>query len=432
MKHSEGPESLGSDLEQKTITLLRWVFLVGGVGTSLLGWVDGSSGFATSWDNWGIPITSFLYAVSGVILWWRPRHYVFAVLLSFFPTAIYQQGVLYWGIQFPGLESYASAASGGSFFPVVYLVLFIALPRYAWHLSWCHCGAYFLQALYHWMYFQGGPYLPGQEEGLHLLVSVLCSHPVYILALRYIVTLREQLHLAHETSFQSKAQFLGMLSHEIRNMLQGLVTAIELLEFKSRSLEEARIFGRLHVLTAQFQTYLRDVHELTRLENPALAVDVVAFEAGDFLQGVCDAWQLRMSRQQLGLSLAIAPSLQGRIVHSDPERLRQVLDNLLGNALKYTPSGEVRIEAGLDTDDASCWWIDVTDTGVGIDPKYHAKIFEPYVRLRPEGIESSDGSGLGLAIVARLAQALAGAISVKSAAGNGATFRLRLPLDSSH
>lgn len=428
MKQSRELEILDSELEQKTIAVLRWVFLTGGLGTSLMAWFDSSSGLSTSWDAWGFPITSGLYALSGAWIWLQPSRYTAAVLLAFFPTAIYQQGVFFWGIQFPGMESYSSAASGGSFFPIVYIVLFITLPRHALRLSWLHCACFFLQALYHSVYFWNTPYQEGQEAGWHLLVAVLFAHPIYILALRYIVTLREQLHLSQQASFQSKADFLGMLSHEIKNLLQGMITAIGLLELRAKTPAEKKPLSRLNALTEQFLTYLGDVTELTKLENPSLHIAVSTFPLGDFLHETHDSWQGRVHAKQLQLSLMIPYRMKSQIVRSDPKRLRQVIDNLLSNALKYTPHGEIRIDVLTDPDESSVVWIDIVDTGVGIDPADQTKIFEPYVRLKQAGLPASDGSGLGLTIVAKIMSTLGGSVKVISSLGHGATFRIVLPV----
>lgn len=413
-------------LDAKTLKILHWVFVVGGLGIILLGFFDNSGNLLTEWDQWCIPITAAAYLASGLLMYFVPQRLTSAILLSFLPTAIYQHGILFWAVHFPSPESYYSVASSGPFFPVVYLVLFIALPKYAAWLSWIHCGLFFVQAGFNTVYFLDSQFNEGRQAAEHLLISILCSQPVYIVSLRYIVALREYLHQTQQEIFFGKTRFLGMLSHEINNLLQGMISALDVLELKIKNPDEKKSLTRLMSSTGQLQTYLRDVAELTKLENPSLHINVSSFRLAEFLGEIHDAWANRAESKKLSLSLGMHPRLADTQIETDPERLRQVFDNLISNAIKYTPSGEIRIYADFAPDDKSKILFDVSDTGVGIDSIYYKAIFEPHVRLNQPGTQRSEGSGLGLTVVARILAALGGSITVFSAVGQGTTFRVLL------
>ncbi|OHC66429.1 MAG: hypothetical protein A2040_00800 [Rhodocyclales bacterium GWA2_65_19] len=419
-----------ADAEQRKIEkLFAWVLIAVGVGTSISGLFDSGSGLFTRWDDIWVPITSSLYFVSGVMIYLRSKWLTAAILLSAIPTGIYEQGVMFVAVHHPDAASYYSASSSGPMFPLLYMVLFIALPRGAATWSWINCAGFYLQFLLNSTLLSEPLPTQGRVNAEHVLVLVMAAHPVYILSLNYIVKLRERLHTTQQEAFKNKEDFLAMLSHEIRNLLQTMVGAIELLDLKLKGPPERRSVVRLQKAATQLQTYLTDINELTMLEDPALRIQITEFDLAKLLDDVRDEWLPKAQRQ--GLQLAV--HVRGRegdrplLVRTDETRLRQIISNLASNALKYTEVGSVTIAASACAESSGSVMVEVVDTGIGIDEKYLTRIFQPYVRLENAKQCKAKGSGLGLAIVQRLVASIGGSVQVESTLNRGTAFRITLP-----
>lgn len=402
-----------------------WVFFALSLSNGLLGYLDARDNLTTRWDELTFPLIMGLYFIASVVVTVRPRWIEPVFLMALFPTTIYQVGIFYLAIHEADVASYYSAASGASYFPFVYVGLFIVSARRATLYSALYFCAFCLLAAYSRVSLHETPSFPLRMQSEHLLNAILLSHPIYILALRYIVRLQERLYATRQTIFENKSTFLSMLSHEIRNQLQTIVIAIDRLDMRIRKPENRKSLHRLQTSTEQLQVYLRDVGKLIELENPSLKFSFETFSPYELLLDICDEWSPQAREKGLDLLVA-APSGQDSSASSlgDRTRLRQIIGNLVGNAIKYTQAGRILLSAGGDNDTLR---IAVSDTGIGIRPECHQKIFLPHVRGGGSGDNATEGSGLGLAIVERLVRNLGGFVELQSAIGEGATFSVVLP-----
>lgn len=423
------PETdLIQQVQHRTSLLFVWVFLGIGVGGALSGLMDYASGLATIWDQYLLTLTTVAYLSSAAILYWQRDRVWLAVVISLVPTTIYQVGTAYIAIHSPDPASYYSLASGGAFFAIVYVGLYIILTKGATLLSCLHCAGFFLLFLANNTFLDTPSPSPERLGAEHMLLSIMFSHPIYILALRYIVQLRERLFETQREAFENKAGFLAMLSHEIRNLLQTMVSTIDMLDLRLKEPAERKSVARLQTAAMQLQTYLSDVSELTKLENPALSVETEPTDIPELLLDIQEEWLSKAEARGLKLDLLIDPAIApGFEVATDKGRLRQIMVNLVSNALKYTVEGGVAIHARPATGEMAGISLEVTDTGVGIEARFLEKIFEPYIRLENSQIGRSEGSGLGLTIVARLVASIGGKIGVDSQPGQGTRFRVELP-----
>jgi signal transduction histidine kinase len=255
------------------------------------------------------------------------------------------------------------------------------------------------------------------------------AHPVYIVALSYIVKLRERIHALQQQAFRNKEQFIGMLSHEIRNQLQTMVGAIDLLDVRISDAPGRRSLARLHDATAQLQTYLRDAGELTSLEDPALKIETSRFDLTALVDEIVAEWapQARKCGLQLAVEWPAERSGQPLLIDSDRARVRQIVGNLLSNAIKYTNTGGVTVTLRVDAQSPGWATLEVRDTGIGIDARHIERISQPYVRLDNAKASGQGGSGLGLTIVELLVHSLGGTLSWQSELDRGSTFCVRLP-----
>lgn len=401
--------------------LVAAVFIVGGCTSLAIGIYDRSNNIATDWDTLWNPVTSTIYILSGLSILLRPEKTTLATVFAFLVTSIYQLGIHFYALHRPGPVTYYALASSSSFDPLAYIALFIAIPHLALRLSCLHCAALYA------LYFGGTMIWPLSTEGVaaeHLVIASLLSHPGYIVALRYIVKLQHQLAEAQIAVFRSKAEFLAMLSHEIRNLLQTLVSTIDLLQFKVRDEKSQLAIERMQKTALQLQTCLRDANELTTFDNPSLQIEHSAFDVRTLLN---DARELLESKAAAkGIDLTLLEAQKPLIVSSDRERLRQVIENLLNNSIKYTEHGQVTLSAENAPSNTSVK-IKVKDTGIGISAAYQKRIFLPYVRLNNRLTSSEPGSGLGLPIVQKIVAALGGSIELVSQAGEGSTFTVTIP-----
>lgn len=415
------------DRTQKRLSF--WLVTAAAVGSALMWAVAEVNGLNTGWDKVGVPVLVAIYAVVAYLIQRHPQRCEPAMLAALIAASVFCLGAMFIAATSHSELDWLSLASTSQFMPLLYVAAFVTLQQGAARFSWAHYAG--LVGLFAYAKLSPTVGHAPNEMATHLWVSTLTSNPVYIIALHYITALKGRLGRRELEHHQSKERFLAMLSHEIRSPLQAMLGSIDLLAIKARPGPERRAVDRLRESAAQLDAHLRDVTEYTRLENPAWQLRSEAVDLLALGQDLMDQLQPQAEARGLQLSLdaparGAGPSADWALIQTDGRRLRQVLANLLGNALKYTPSGHITLKL-IPPEAHNPLRIEVSDTGIGIAEADLARIFEPYVRLEDRRVAHEEGSGLGLAVVRLLSERLGLTLSIDSRADQGTTFELRWP-----
>jgi PAS domain S-box-containing protein len=232
-----------------------------------------------------------------------------------------------------------------------------------------------------------------------------------------------------EAANRSKSEFLANMSHEIRTPLAGILGYAEMIAFYCSSDEERKAYMKKIRRCAETLTELiDDILDLSKVEAGALKVERMAFGLVSEVENVVNLFQSTAAEKQLALEVQYQRPLPESVV-TDPTRLRQILTNLLGNAIKFTETGSVSLRVALDPAEPGWMTFVVTDTGCGLSPEQQARLFQPFVQADASTTRKYGGTGLGLALSRRLAEALGGKLElVESRLEGGSVFRLRLPV----
>jgi len=231
---------------------------------------------------------------------------------------------------------------------------------------------------------------------------------------------------AAEAANRAKSAFLANTSHELRTPLNGLLGLARLAAAADTS--EARRHQYLLQIgdTAQaLSAIISDILDLSKIEAGKLELETVAFDLGELLRGMQRAYATLAEARPITLRLDIGPGAEG-LVLGDLVRTRQILSNYLGNALKFTARGEVRLRSRRL--DAQRVRIEVHDTGPGIDVGTQARLFRPFTQADESTTRRFGGTGLGLSICRELATLMGGEVGVQSRFGEGSCFWAELPL----
>jgi len=233
-----------------------------------------------------------------------------------------------------------------------------------------------------------------------------------------------------QVSSQAKSDFLAVMSHEIRTPMNGVVGMIQVLE--TTPLNEAQR-RQLQVVRGSSDLLLRvidDLLDFSKVEAGKLQLDIAPLRVDQILQDLLAALAPAATARGIDLRLQPMPAELSATVSGDATRLRQVLTNLVHNAIKFTdPGGTARVGVtAQNCGNALQLAFEVSDTGIGIAPEKLHHIFEPFEQAERSTTRRYGGTGLGLAIVKRLAELMGGSVEVKSVPGQGSTFTLRIAL----
>ncbi|WP_375286892.1 ATP-binding protein [Sphingomonas sp.] len=234
----------------------------------------------------------------------------------------------------------------------------------------------------------------------------------------------EHTNVALGRALAAKSEFLATTSHEIRTPLNGILgmTQVVLADAAVDARTRDRV-GVVHAAGVTMRALVDDILDVAKMESGNLTVEMRPFDLKQTLHEAMRMWEDQARDKGLAFSADLADCPEW--IQGDPGRLRQIVFNLLSNALKFTPEGSVRVEAMTA---GNRYRIVVADTGVGIDPAQHEAIFESFRQADTTTTRRFGGTGLGLSICRTLSRAMGGDVGVASAEGQGATFTLDLPL----
>lgn len=227
-----------------------------------------------------------------------------------------------------------------------------------------------------------------------------------------------------EEASAAKSRFLATVSHEFRTPLNGILGMADLLGDTRLDPEQSTYVRALRSSGEALLGLVDGILDFAKVEAGKLELADEPFDLASLIEDVTELMAPRAQAKGIEVSALLAADLPA-LIRGDAERLRQILLNLVGNAVKFTDSGGVGIRAERAGDEIA---IDVADTGPGIPAERLESIFEEFEQIETTNMRAPGGTGLGLAIARRLALAMGGTISVESPAGRGATFRLGLPL----
>jgi PAS domain S-box-containing protein len=282
----------------------------------------------------------------------------------------------------------------------------------------------------------------GEIIWAHLAVAVLRAEngePLYFISQIQDITAQKQAESeliaardAAKRASEAKSSFLASMSHEIRTPMTGVMGMLDMLQESGVSGDQLELIRTARSSAEMLLSIINDVLDMAKLEAGRVEIAKTHFHAETLLRNVCDMMAARAEAKGLAFN-AVLPMSTRHWLKGDPDRISQILFNIIGNAVKFTDTGEVSLAAETrSTDEGLDLILHVSDTGHGIPADKIELIFKEFEQANDEDAQRKDGTGLGLAIVSRLVDAMGGTIDVKSQPGRGSVFSVRLPLAAGH
>jgi signal transduction histidine kinase/ActR/RegA family two-component response regulator len=245
-------------------------------------------------------------------------------------------------------------------------------------------------------------------------------------AMSLMVKAREE----SEQANRAKSDFLAMMSHELRTPMNGVLGMLQLLDTTEMTQEQDEYAALATESTEHLLKVINDILDFSRIERGALELESIPFNLLELLQGSVQVFQHSAQQRGLTLELEVQSGLEQLEAQGDPTRIRQILVNLVGNALKFTEEGGLRVETHWQELDDQVLWFScaVHDSGIGISPERLEHMFDAFRQADNSISRRYGGTGLGLPIARTLAERMGGTLRAESQEGRGSIFTLEVPL----